>query len=549
MNDVKTPKEIFEDKVAENEVSQITLASVAFPHSQILYRKYNEVLGSAGYFIGPPFTENCVLEYCYFENSLVLTNQSFEKFLSFENSAFNQAFIATSLQAKAEVHFNNIITGRKTEFWGCTFESRCSFKGSEFRGDFSFEKCTFRGDLDFSNVKFNSLATFLACVFEGKVIFEEANFKHIHIENCTFKQRVDFSSRQERKTIPQITIHNTNFNEEVVFCSRTFKKANFHAVTFNGVADFYDTCFEQPVNFAKTKFLDTCSFVKTRFEGIAVFNLAVIGRNIVLRDACFEQGVNLATLDFVGEGTINSFGVNIKPFTADKDAQDINLHDNWKKISQQHLRETYRILKHESIKQNNRIQALAYHAREMEAHVLVSKEKSKAIFYIQNPIPEKILFQDLISRICLNGKSGIRDSLWAFPLILYAVVFPFSYLVVIIFRMIGVNQDLLLTRVNQFTNEHGQNWKRGIVVTLLTAFIFFIFYLCSLQNFSIRNLGSFVSDYSQFLNPVHSFTFMTPKEGTVKLGDWSIFIDSIARILIGICIYQTIQAFRKYGRF
>lgn len=544
-----TPKEIFEEKVAMNEVSQIGLTSMEFPHTQTLYKRYNEVISSAAYFIGPPFTENCILEYCYFEDSLILTDQDFENFLSFKNSVFNQELIATSLHANKQVNFEEIFVQGKTEFWGCTFESKGSFKGSEFRGEFSFERCIFKGDLDLSNVKFNSLATLKTCTFEGEVSFEEADFKHIHIENCTFKQGVDFSSKHKRKTIPQITIHDTTFKEEVVFYSRTFEKADFYAVTFNGVADFYDTCFEQPVNFAKTKFLDTCNFVKARFNGIAVFNLTVIGRNMVLRDTRFEKGLNLAPIDFVGEGMINSFGVKIIDFKADADAEDINLNENWKKISSLHFRETYRILKHETLRQNNKIQALEFHAKEMEAQVLVAKETSSTILYFKDPVPEKILFQEQITKICLNGKSGLLDSLWAFPLILYAIVTPFLYSIILFSRFIGVNQDLLLTRVNQYTNEHGQNWKRGIGVTLLTAIVCFLFYLLSLKNYSLCGVGQFLSDYSHFLNPIHKYNFMTQEGGTVELGDWSIFIDSISRILVGIGIYQTIQAFRKYGRF
>ena len=38
----------------------------------------------------------------------------------------------------------------------------------------------------------------------------------------------------------------------------------------------------------------------------------------------------------------------------------------WKEISSAHKRETYRILKHEALKQNNKVEALKFHVQEME---------------------------------------------------------------------------------------------------------------------------------------------------------------------------------------
>jgi len=56
--------------------------------------------------------------------------------------------------------------------------------------------------------------------------------------------------------------------------------------------------------------------------------------------------------------------------------------------------------------------------------------------------------------------------------------------------------------------------------------------------------GIVLSYYAHFTNPTHWVTFMKEYKG-----DWSVFIDIISRIFIGLGLYQTIQAFRKYGRF
>lgn len=499
MNDVKTPKEIFEDRATGQRIQNVTLDNEGFPETEQIYKRYAIISVASAYLFHKAFKSNVELKECYFPRTLIGSEVEFEHYLSFEKSVFEENFNADYFHTKGQITFESVIFNGEVELNGCHFYKSVNFNKAEFRQTLRISKSTFYQDCDFSFVAISGLLTIEDCVFEGKVNFAETNFSHVHIENCSFKQRVDFSSRQERKTIQQITIHNTNFNEEVVFYSRTFKKANFHAVTFNGVADFYDTCFEQPVNFAKTKFLDTCSFVKARFNGIAVFNLTVIGRNMVLRDTCFEQGVNLATIDFVGEGTINSFGVNIKPFTADKDAQDINLNDNWEKISQQHIRETYRILKHESIKQNNKIQALEYHAEEMDS--FLSELRNKGLKWYEN--------------------------------------------------------DRFVTEFNRLSNYYGLSWRRGLGWLLSISILGFILYWISLSTprpvvFSLnttlietwKSIGQVFGYYLQFTNPAHNIEFMEEHAGS-----WSYVVDIVVRLFVGLVIYQTIQAFRKYGRF
>jgi len=47
------------------------------------------------------------------------------------------------------------------------------------------------------------------------------------------------------------------------------------------------------------------------------------------------------------------------------------------------------------------------------------------------------------------------------------------------------------------------------------------------------------------MNPTRSSEFMN--EISRNNNGWALIIDSISRIFVGIGIYQTIQAFRKYG--
>ncbi|WP_206599459.1 hypothetical protein, partial [Bathymodiolus azoricus thioautotrophic gill symbiont] len=48
----------------------------------------------------------------------------------------------------------------------------------------------------------------------------------------------------------------------------------------------------------------------------------------------------------------------------------------------------------------------------------------------------------------------------------------------------------------------------------------------------------------EFLNPTHKVLFINEYHWS----SWSYFLDFLFRIIEGLLIYQTIQAFRKYSR-
>lgn len=76
---------------------------------------------------------------------------------------------------------------------------------------------------------------------------------------------------------------------------------------------------------------------------------------------------------------MDTFDVDIKEI---KPSNNVNDKAKWDHISAMHFRETYRILKNESIKLNNRIDALDWHAREMSSFKYeqrFSRKNSKGI--------------------------------------------------------------------------------------------------------------------------------------------------------------------------
>jgi uncharacterized protein YjbI with pentapeptide repeats len=109
--------------------------------------------------------------------------------------------------------------------------------------------------------------------------------------------------------------------------------------------------------------------------------------------------------------------------------------------------------------------------------------------------------------------------------------------------------------LNRLSTNHGIDWGRGVVFSLTIMVTFYSIYINTLPGHAFRwgfeNWESFwsatnyvVKNFFVFIALFREFSFI---EGTSP-NAFSYFIDFLGRIFIGYGIYQTIQAFRKYGK-
>ncbi len=94
---------------------------------------------------------------------------------------------------------------------------------------------------------------------------------------------------------------------------------------------------------------------------------------------------------------------------------------------------------------------------------------------------------------------------------------------------------------NYWTNEFGLNWWQPVWLLIIFSIVFYGLLLCS---FSDGYNSEYLKNFFEFLNPTHKTEFIAGE----CWGSWSYAIDFFFRIIEGLFIHQTIQAFRKYSR-
>lgn len=103
-------------------------------------------------------------------------------------------------------------------------------------------------------------------------------------------------------------------------------------------------------------------------------------------------------------------------------------------------------------------------------------------------------------------------------------------------------------QLNNFSNNHGENWSRALLFIFLFSLLSYsIYYMCIFYKdpFSFSGTYNFIGDYFSFLDPLHKIDFLVEKK-YVNAG--AKITDFFGRLLIGYGIFQLISAYRRHGR-
>ncbi|WP_298313757.1 hypothetical protein [uncultured Aquimarina sp.] len=380
-----------------------------------------------------------------------------------------------------------------------------------------FNKVKLLKRFDFDDIKVHAQELRLEdCEFNEDFIASFTSIRSLTIKNSIFGKALDFSTSlfSEKVEITYNDFHGLfNFSN-----SNFLKKLEIPDNNFNDNVDFGYCLFKDDSNFKSNKFKRGAGFeysiFERRFFGMEIFSFenkmdfsfVTFSKDSFLTQSYFDGGLSLYSS--IIKETLHI--TDIKVFSNNSD------------------RETLRIIKNLFLKQSDRIQALNFHEKEMKV-------------YEKDLIERKRTSKKELKRL----EEGIEDNIE--PLGNEFLEDLKSY-----------KRDFLILISSRLSNHYGLSWWQGVKFTLFSSLVgYFVYILCHIlqgnypYEFGWDNWEVFSSSvdytlkyYFQFLWPTHKFDFMA---GVIS-SPLNYLIDILSRIVVGFGVYQTIQAFRKFGK-
>lgn len=346
-------------------------------------------------------------------------------------------------------------------------------------------KITINDNIELDSKTFIETLDLSNCEFNGVLKLTNCIFKEeVYFRGCTFNELLN--------------LNNSTFESKTRFHFSSFKKeSSFQNTSFCDLVDFYHTNFEFTQSFWLTDFLDITIFSNATFHKQVQFLYNKISNKtfISFENAEFKESLDISRANFWCRLQVWGIIVNIIPneywlYETDKiqERTDLNLSET----SLKRIRESYRRIKQEFRNNNNNIEALRFQEYEM------------------------ITYKNELESLKTNEKSL---------------------------------EDRIILTFNELSNKFGTSWSRGLGFTVITTLIFYLLFLWTIQDGiyfkpTWEGLGDFIKYFLQFLN----IAFWNFKPFGIDNYIWGYVILFIGRIFIGYGYYQTIQAFRKYGK-
>jgi uncharacterized protein YjbI with pentapeptide repeats len=125
------------------------------------------------------------------------------------------------------------------------------------------------------------------------------------------------------------------------------------------------------------------------------------------------------------------------------------------------------------------------------------------------------------------------------------------------YRTIDLFSKHFFTKINLFfnliSNNFGRNWAQGTLFSIAIGLLFFYFLVLSSDEFYFawKFRSDLLDSFLKFMNPLRHFdteAIFSDKQPQVTPNNWSYVWDFLGRIFVTYGYYQTIQAFRRFGK-
>lgn len=418
--------------------------------------------------------------------------------IRFDDCIFNHDISLNDFLENSEIVFNNCLFKGAFGILGSNKSVTYRILNSNLENGFTVEysdhislfmgKSEGRGEFIFDNVKFEQ------CSFAGFKFSRKTEYDRISFTGCSFNSA----------SFKEAELSNPCFNASSFSSDVSFDWSSFNYNSTPGTGNFFDVTFECGAFFNGTNFTKGAMFNGAKFKGAAIFVGCNQGDFECKGDfsGCrFEKRVffdssKFKTLVFkhVEFREVASFNkIQCEQIKLSKNVF-LQYADFLDAEIKHGSRDSFRTIKNEFLRHNNGVEALVYQAKELRIY-------EASIKFNKHP-KEKIV-------------------LWFYKI----------------------------------SNDFGINWVRGIFFTISVSILFYLMYLLTLSNLPfewgwegwysfIQAANETVKYFFKFFIITHDIDFMSvfqPNAG-------SYLIDSLARIFIAYGVYQTVQAFRKYGK-
>ena len=368
-----------------------------------------------------------------------------------------------------------------------------------------------------------------------------------------------------------ISFSNAKFYENIRFHHCDFYSSiNFENTTFEKLVDFYLAIFHNEQQFLRTDFFGTCIFSGVTFEKEVQFlyNKVKSDSYLNFESSIFSRCIDISRANF--RCTINFWNIKIEGIeniqTYQKYIDDFGKYPRDKKnitpTTYSKIRETFRIIKSNFYMENNKIEGLNMYKNEMSVYqreqfsLLGYNRLDKILYIIRQNIKIKYIFFSVFFiffgyfnlKMILNNESKF--------FIIYILFFALPISFILLFYI----KDIILLLLNRISNKFGTDWIRGVSFIVIMGVITSYILLKKSYNFwsfEPYNLKAWEESVAFFLNVIN-IVDMKPFDNGVKSAngliqlvqdnDFNNIILFIGRIFIGYGYYQTIQAFRKFGK-
>ena len=356
-----------------------------------------------------------------------------------------------------------------------------------------------------------------------------------------------------------------------------------------------------------------CSFFCFSFVLQFIYNKVDKNSYINFESAKFEKSLDISRANFncnLNFWNISIQDKNISKFTRYKDDFSKHRKEGTVPSVYKQIRETYRIIKDNFYKQNNKVEGLCFYEKEMNVYLEEKREETNKksppknrktfiekfreepilnvgqllvfistilwaiskclIFYIASVIFTSLIILEIVikNKRSLKYRNPIKQNYYM-PIILLgtAIVLLYVYIynvenfwyligvyIIILFSMLllyfPIEKDKIILWLNKNSNEFDTNWVVGVNFSLLVGILSYLVVLVAMNDdieldTSYRGISNFITSLVDVFNLTK---WVNLEIIGIRLKGFPYLLLFIGRIFIGYGYYQTIQAFRKFGK-